>query len=209
MKNPPECAACHELRSRESDRKAINLSTFSAETSVEDNIAAASTCYSCHSKITSYPYVHGPTSVWSCLSCHDPQTVPLYSVKKPDTDLCFNCHTEQKREWVVKEYIHGPVNIGKCDICHSPHASDNPFNLFKPAWDLCVSCHETKGTGKHIFVSFSSGEGHPTRDREDPLRKGKKLTCVSCHNPHASNFPKLWALNAQSQLDLCLKCHKY
>jgi predicted CXXCH cytochrome family protein len=54
--------------------------------------------------------------------------------------------------------------------------------------------------------SFST-EGHPTRDRQDPVRIGKELTCSSCHNPHASNSPNLWAFDVQSTFELCVKCH--
>jgi predicted CXXCH cytochrome family protein len=205
----PDCGQCHSLAPSEFDKKPINIAVFSAKTSEDKQKAAAvtSTCYSCHQAITSYAYVHGPVSVWSCLSCHDVDSMPVYAVKKPDTEVCFRCHTEQRNNWTMKKYIHGPVNMGKCAICHSPHASENPFNLFKPTWDLCVSCHADKKTGRHILVGYIH-EGHPTHEVPDPLRVGKELSCASCHNSHASNFPKLWALNVESQFELCMKCHK-
>ncbi len=202
----PECRDCHTLVPGEADRKPVTPVDFSKGPG--DIGGSGSTCYSCHKAITSLPYVHGPASVWSCLSCHDPQAVPVYSVKKPDTELCFGCHIEQKKDWGSKTYIHGPVNTGNCAICHSPHASENPFNLFKATWDLCVSCHADKATGRHILVGYIY-EGHPTHGRPDPLSPGKELTCASCHNPHASNYPKLWALNVETQFELCQKCHKY
>ncbi len=203
-----QCKRCHALEPSIYDKKPISPASFIAE--AFDNqavIAATSTCYSCHNKITSYPYVHGPASVWSCLSCHDPETVPRYSVKKPDTEVCYECHIEQKNIWMVKEYIHGPVTIGKCAICHNPHASENPFNLLIPSWDLCVACHFEKGPGKHVLGDSFSTEGHPTRGRPDPVRIGKELTCASCHNAHASNSINLWVFNVKSTFELCKKCH--
>ena len=209
-KDRPQCAACHILEWSDIDKKSVNIATFSEEVLEEDKKAAAisSTCYSCHKGITSYPYVHGPASVWSCLTCHVPDAELGYSVKKPDTEVCFNCHLEQKQDWTARKYIHGPVNTGNCAICHNPHASQNPFNLVKPSWDLCVSCHADKGTGRHIIAGYVYSDSHPTRGKPDPLKKGKELTCASCHDPHASDSPRLWALNAQSAFALCQKCHQ-
>ncbi len=209
MKDHLQCAACHTLKPSESDRKSVNIITFAAEnlTDGKKAVAAASTCYSCHKRITSYPYVHGPAFVWSCLSCHDPQTEPKYSVKKPDTKACFSCHLEEKESWNKKKYFHGPFNTGNCAICHNPHASENPFYLILPTWYLCLSCHVDKGSGKHIIEGYVYKEGHPTHGKPDPLRKGRELTCASCHSPHASDYPKLWTFDVGSGFDLCKKCH--
>ncbi len=209
MKNHIKCAACHTLEPSESDRKPVNIAAFPTEILVygKDVAATTSTCYSCHKGLTSYPFVHGPTAVWSCLSCHDPQTNPKYSVKKPDTKVCFSCHIEQKEGWYTKKYFHGPFNTGKCAICHSPHASENPFNLVKTTWDLCLSCHIDKGSGKHIVKGFFVTYYHPTHGKPDPLRKGKELTCASCHEPHTSDSPRLLRLNVGSGFALCKKCH--
>jgi predicted CXXCH cytochrome family protein len=203
----PQCAECHNLEPTESDKRPANIASFSLYGD-KTTVSPDSTCYSCHKAITSYQYVHGPASVWSCLSCHRYRSNPVYSVKKPDTDVCFSCHTEQENDWGTKKYIHGPVNTGRCAICHSPHASGNPFNLFKPTWELCVSCHAEKASGKHVLVGYIY-DGHPTHEVPDPLREGKELTCASCHNPHASNYPNLWALSVETEFELCQKCHKY
>ncbi|MBC8553839.1 MAG: hypothetical protein H8D23_29870 [Candidatus Brocadiales bacterium] len=209
-KDRSQCIACHTLKLGKLDKRPVNIGAFERESIPGDmeRIGATSTCFSCHKSVTSYKYVHGPVAVWSCLFCHDPETEPVYSVKKPDTEVCFSCHVEQKNEWVNSKYIHGPLTMGNCSICHNPHASDNLFNLIKPSWDLCINCHEGQATGRHIIVGLYN-EGHPTHGVLDPLRKGKELTCASCHNPHASNYPKLWAMNVRSQFELCMKCHKY
>lgn len=208
MKDHPECAGCHALEPTEYDRTPVSPATFdNKKYDIKKIISVTSTCYSCHKAISTSPYVHGPASVWSCLSCHDDTSSPRYSVMKPDTEMCYKCHVEQKKEWLSKKYTHGPVTIGKCTICHSPHAAENPFNLFMPVWDLCTNCHYEKGTGKHIFADSMFQEGHPTKDRMDPLRDGKELTCASCHNPHASNIPHLWIFEVATLYDLCQRCH--
>ncbi|MDH4027745.1 MAG: hypothetical protein OEU95_02795 [Nitrospirota bacterium] len=208
MGDTAECSACHILESRESDEMPISPASFTARNfSKEAVISSTSTCYSCHKEITSRQYVHGPAAVWSCLSCHEKGSEPRYSVKKPDREICFKCHVEQRDDWSSKKVVHGPVNLGKCTICHSPHSANNPFNLFKPTWNLCTTCHAEKGSGQHVLGdSFSTG-GHPTHGRPDPLRKGKELSCASCHEPHASNFLHLWAFDVQNLFELCKKCH--
>lgn len=208
-KENPLCAQCHKLEPTEYDLKPVSPTTFKAENIEKEKVlAATSTCYSCHKGMTATKYVHGPAALWSCLSCHNAGAKPRYAVKKPDTEMCFNCHTEQKKEWSSRKYTHGPVTIGKCAICHSPHASDNPFNLVKPGWNLCTTCHFEKGTGLHVLGNSMFSKGHPTHNRPDPLRKGKELTCASCHDPHTSNYPHLWAFEVQTTIDLCQKCHK-
>lgn len=207
MKEHNECIRCHSLKSTEADRKPEDLDAVRETAAGEVFMKDISTCYSCHKSITAYPYVHGPVSVWSCLSCHEPASDPLYSVKKPDVEVCYGCHTEQKKEWTTKKYVHGPVTLGKCTICHSPHASDYPFNLYMATWNLCVNCHADKAAGNHVLSDDFSSDGHPTHNKMDPLKPGEELTCASCHNPHASDSPNLWAFDVHDIFHLCLKCH--
>ncbi|RJQ47948.1 MAG: hypothetical protein C4538_04690 [Nitrospiraceae bacterium] len=208
MSEHPECSSCHVLVPGDSDKKPVNIAAFPDESPrVSSKASETSTCFSCHKSLTLYPFVHGPAAVWSCLSCHEFQAKPVYSVKKPDTKLCFICHVQEQEEWYSKKYFHGPFNIEGCAICHDPHASGTPFNLVKPVWDLCVGCHSDKQSGEHIVAGFSDIHQHPTRGKPDPLRKGMELSCASCHEPHASNSPKLWRLDAGSGLTLCKKCH--
>ncbi|MBI4843242.1 MAG: cytochrome c3 family protein [Nitrospirae bacterium] len=211
LTNNAKCAQCHIMNPGQNDKKPITISSFSdlSDKENEKTIKPNSTCFPCHKSITSHQYVHGPASVWSCLSCHDPDSAPKYNVKQPRSEVCFGCHTEQAAEWKNKKYIHGPVNIGKCEICHSPHSAPNPYNLMKPTWDLCTSCHNDKKSGRHVLGGMFFKEGHPTKGKPDPIRKGKELSCASCHNPHASDYPNLWALEAEGPFELCLKCHKY
>jgi predicted CXXCH cytochrome family protein len=208
MEDHQECKECHVLELSEFDKKPLNPKPSDEKSPKSGNtFSAASTCSSCHANITKYPYVHGPASVWSCLSCHDPNAAEKFSVRQPPKDVCYECHIEQKNDWEPKKYIHGPVNVGKCTICHSPHAAENPFNLFMSTWNLCVNCHAEKATGLHVLGDALFKEGHPTKGRKDPVRIGKELTCASCHNPHASNYPHLWAFEVNDLFELCKICH--
>jgi len=208
MKYHEQCGGCHILKPADTDKKPVSVAAFPDEKLKSRDISSAgSTCYSCHKGLTSYPFIHGPSAVWSCLSCHDPGTAPVYAVRKPDTKACFGCHIEQKEEWQRRKYAHGPFALGNCTICHSPHASENPSNLHKSTWDLCINCHPDKGSGRHVVAAVGGAYFHPTRGKRDPLRKDMELSCVSCHDPHASDSPRLWRLNVGSGFELCRKCH--
>jgi predicted CXXCH cytochrome family protein len=38
----------------------------------------------------------------------------------------------------------------------------------------------------------------------DPDKPGKEITCMSCHDPHSSDYKKLFPV-----ANICAKCHKY
>lgn len=191
-----ECGTCHRLKTADIDNAPVKITD--------------SSCYSCHKNITAYANVHGPAATWNCLNCHDKKTGTLkYQTQKPDKDLCFTCHYEKKDDWASKKYAHGPTATGKCTICHNPHASNNIYWLKKSPWNLCTTCHEERGSGRHVLAGVGgSGTGHPMKDRPDPLHAGHEFSCNSCHNPHASNSPSLFAHEALSVFGLCQMCHK-
>lgn len=208
----PLCATCHHvLEPTEADKEIIPIETYAAEGLKDKAIEPSeSSCYSCHWRITSSANVHGPMFVWSCLSCHDPQGEPKYSVRYTVPELCYTCHLEQKQKRSGKKSYHAPYLTNKCGICHNPHASENPFRLDKPIWLLCVSCHPNQADGRHVIAPYFWGtrhRRHPTHGVPDPSRKGRELTCASCHDAHASDSPKFITRYDTRSFDLCMKCH--
>ncbi len=94
----------------------------------------------------------------------------------------------------------------ECASCHNPHTTPNKFSLEKPEEDLCASCHEGRATGKHVMAGYGFGDDHPVKGKPDPLRKGRDISCTTCHNTHASTertFPA-----DEKPGPMCLKCHK-
>ena len=212
MKDRSQCATCHHvLAPTEADNQTINVETYAAEVSkIKPVVPTESTCYSCHRRITSSSFVHGPNFAWGCLTCHDSQAEPKYSIKYPVPELCYKCHVEQKQQRSGKKSYHAPYITNKCGMCHNPHASENPCRLDQPIWLLCVSCHPDQGDGSHIIAPYFWGtrhRRHPTHGVPDPSRKGHELTCTSCHDAHASDSPMFITKYGPRSFDLCIKCH--
>jgi predicted CXXCH cytochrome family protein len=190
-----ECTPCHVLEPQQADYR--------------PRTGSDSSCNDCHRGLLEFKQVHGPAFLWNCLVCHDSESTPvLYSTPRPVRDLCFQCHTTLRDYFFSAPYQHGPTATGMCTICHNPHASDNEYWLKKEPWDLCTTCHFEKASGRHVIAWGPGGDTHPTRFRPDPMRPEREFSCRSCHNPHASDAPKLWNFKVSSYYQLCWTCHQ-
>jgi len=180
-------------------------------------------CYNCHdqSKFKGN-VIHAPVAGGMCTSCHNPHksdSEKLLVSNMPE--LCYMCHDKAK---FTKKNVHAAIPAVGCTMCHSPHVSPNKSLLSGTIYDVCKSCHVNKATGAHI-VALPGGKTHPIRGMPDPSTvkwikvpdpkrpdreievpdpKSPELTCVSCHDPHSSDFRKLFP-----QDRICKKCHKY
>ncbi len=191
------CLACHREQPPESAPK-----YFVADQGPE-------LCNACHETkrdLSNHRFVHGPLAVGQCKVCHDPHGSPfrlqLHSEKK---QLCYSCHQELRRTLETSSAIrHAVIEEKGCAVCHEPHASQLPLQLRRPLNELCLDCHE-KQLGARFGERAHPVTGHPAGGVDDPSRPGEILTCISCHNPHASTARGL--LRAPGYLELCLQCH--
>ena len=161
-------------------------------------------CESCHGAISKQKAVHGPASTNDCSTCHNDKPgsgyTPIYKNAK-EADACFTCHDDILSATKKASLVHAPVAAGGCTVCHSPHGSPNSFQLRKPVNSLCTSCHDDKRDGDHPVVF------HPVGGKPDPRDPSKTLSCVSCHNPHASDNKYLLTVQG-GYFALCQSCHK-
>ena len=179
-------------------------------------------CYNCHDQ-KKFQGKSGHTNIGMCTGCHNPHSSELDKlVKTAQPELCYSCH---EKDQFKKKYVHSIIPSGGCTACHIPHSSQYPALLPKSIHELCIMCHVNKNDGRHI-VSIPGKIVHPIRgvidpsstemitipDPEvkrgfkivpDPKKPGKAMTCVSCHNPHSSDFQKLFPTGK-----VCKKCHK-
>lgn len=181
---------------------------------------AADNCTTCHSP-------HGSDNRAQLL---------LPTVGKAESEnLCLMCHSDIAEQLQKKKFMHKALEAG-CTACHDPHFMARPNLLRAELNGLCLECHrqgmklpDDLGQPMKLFegkvelvASFlegthlvSGGEtdhpmaGHPQAKIEDPREKGKLLTCLSCHRPHAGDGSvKRLVTEKKSSSSLCMECHK-
>jgi len=168
-------------------------------------------CFRCHindRKWRKDSHIHGPVGTGDCTICHDPHNGNFRGQLWADGngELCVACHADMKRfiqPGQKRFYVHGILQARGCNICHSPHASNHRFQLTDEINDLCVSCH----TGLADLKRGHPVANHPLKDRPDPRRSGRKMSCTSCHDPHGSKFKYLLIADVRGGR-ICVECHK-
>jgi predicted CXXCH cytochrome family protein len=155
-------------------------------------------CQPCHSDYPdqSLAFVHAPVEEGNCSACH-----VVHASRHPGLtpagleETCQTCHVELEERAATARSVH-PTRFedgSSCDACHRPHASDEEDLLSRGGIRTCLACHETE---RH---------GHPLGDdRLDP-RTGQPITCVTCHDPHGTDFA--YQLIGERTRGLCLECH--
>jgi len=182
-----ECEPCHSLT--------VGEATIEEKSTVEEE------CITCHNSLVTLKSAHYPAASWDCLMCHDPSSTPkyqLYADKEYDATLCFECHSEREEELDTASVVHPPFYSGECQTCHDPHGSSNEMLIIDKMEKVCESCHEDIVKIPHPVV------GHPLGGKPDPRDPEKEISCVSCHNPHASEHNFLLSV---PRMQLCGTCH--
>lgn len=185
-------------------------------------------CSSCHTDKTEGKHIHTAIAM-GCGTCHQVETKQestQVSLMMEAQELCLTCHQKEEGKG------HGPYVAGQCTVCHYPHASEFPAQARAATNQLCLDCHLVRRrTGETVKTlgsqSLSAAEfakipkialdanlrlghpyiGHPVTDGSDPLRKEEPYSCLSCHEPHAAQVPKL--LRAEwKDIEICDRCHQ-
>lgn len=175
-------------------------------------------CYNCHDKSKfESKFTHAPVMGGMCTSCHFPHqgdNEKLLMSSQPD--LCYNCHDKSD---FSRKNVHAAVMMG-CTSCHNPHANKQKFLFEKDVASLCLTCHAAVAKTPHVVTAAgASTKGHPLKGKrtkkegkvevtKDPLRPDRDFSCASCHNPHSSDYVKLFRFKAASAYDICINCHK-
>jgi DmsE family decaheme c-type cytochrome len=128
-----------------------------------------------------------------CEGCHgdgtrhmeegDPAMIRTFVSPIEDSEVCIDCHTlKGQGEWHAS--THAMENIS-CLDCHSIHQTVNPL-------DTCKDCHQ------EVYAQFQLPSHHPVPEG--------KMSCVSCHDPHAATEYQL--KTSMRSNDLCFTCHQ-
>ncbi len=165
-------------------------------------------CFNCHDEdqFKGKKVEHAPVAAGLCLSCHAPhQSDSEKLLASPIPALCFTCH--DTKGFKHKD-VHPPVAAGMCMSCHRPHSGNNK-NLIraKNKNALCLKCHKEVAERPHATTGV--GIGHPLKTRTVVRleKRSIKLSCLSCHLPHSSEWVRLFRYEAQTPFELCKHCH--
>lgn len=164
---------------------------------------AGELCGDCHgdtiSAFKAKKNIHVPVQGGMCISCHTPHATKEEKLQLgKQKEYCLKCHTEIKAAIENKDnYIHDALVKGECTDCHDPHSSDSDKLLkSKDASKVCYKCHTQME--KHT---------HPVGPNYLDPRTNESLTCISCHDPHASKYE--YVLHKDKNRELCVQCHDF
>lgn len=182
--------------------------------------ASRSLCLKCHvdfaKAMQTAAVIHPPVKEKPCTACHNPHSSSsVFVLKEKMPDLCISCHPAIGKKLKTAKVIHKPVLEGKlCGNCHSTHFSAAKGLLSGDEKSVCLSCHNTDNLGKPPLKNIQKELEGKNKQLHGPIQKGK---CGGCHDPHASDFPKMFPGKypadfylpyKEGSYDFCLKCHE-
>ncbi|MGE5323468.1 MAG: cytochrome c3 family protein [Actinomycetota bacterium] len=210
---------------------AVRLNAGEHPVPLEKNTDSAK-CLECHDDKGKGAHVHTAISM-GCTTCHEIKVVDKDTTNidliAPKEELCFTCHEKSTRAT-----LHGPYKEGKCVLCHDPHTSPYEYQLRASGNALCLECHQNRHfTGKvalfktdhelteeeyaaipKIWLDPTLTMGHPmgmhkVANMPDPTHPGKQISCLSCHENHASDRDSLVRTVEvnKKKMDACDACH--
>jgi predicted CXXCH cytochrome family protein len=156
-----------------------------------------SICLGCHTEIADLgkkPVHHQPVFTQGCATCHTPHGGDIdHLLRAKGNALCLECH--------------GPETTPQRD--ETAHL----LTIFNGAVQLPED-YFRKNKVPILPLRFGLGhpvEDHPVSDVMDPTNQSKvktPLSCLSCHQPHASLQPDMLVKDQQNNMAFCDNCHK-
>jgi predicted CXXCH cytochrome family protein len=167
-------------------------------------------------------------SLDQCLQCH-PQTLPTHTLGKPKSMsqnwpldgsgslLCITCH-----DCVTGTCVLRKPSPELCRVCHDctrgmscligvAHLGNSPE--IETLAHKCLTCHDGRvatsigGSKDHkIDIIYIPGRDYNYVSDKRIVFVNGKVTCISCHNPYASEEGRLVISDSGSRL--CLTCHR-
>jgi predicted CXXCH cytochrome family protein len=202
------CVTCH-------DEKAKQI-----ETAKVQHPGAAGDCTDCHNPHASRePGLPKSNGVEICLGCHtDVADLSKKAVHHQPAFVqgCGTCHDPHGGE---REKLLRAQGNALCLECHGPDATpqeDKNAHLLKIFNGKVRLPDDYYKKNKVVVLPLKYGkghpiDGHPVSDVIDPADLSKirqKLSCLSCHQPHASARQDLLVKDQENNMAFCATCHK-
>lgn len=175
-------------------------------------------CFTCHPDkeegVKTRKAVHPPVKQ-SCVLCHNPHgSANKAMLSSVVPSLCSNCHPNEAGLTQKTLTKHGPMNDPKaCLNCHDPHVADYPKMLPVAERELCLGCHDKAMETESGAIKDMKAFLEANKGGQGPL-KGK--ACVTCHNPHGSDYmrllvkyyaPTFYTSYSDGKYAICFSCH--
>ena len=201
------CLTCHDDKGKLIDSAKVA------------HAGAAGDCTDCHSPhAANQPGLPKTDAVSICLGCHsdidDLRKKPVHH-QPVFGQACSVCHTPHGGE--IEHLLRAKGNA-LCLECHSPDSvaqktGDGLLTIFNGAVKL-PGDYYVKNKVPILPLRFGVGHpvaNHPVSDVMDPANQNKvktPLSCLSCHQAHASAQPGLLINDQADNMSFCDTCHK-
>ncbi len=156
-----------------------------------------SICLGCHTEIADLEKKalhHQPAFGQGCATCHEPHGGERPKLLRAQGNaLCLECHGAESVPQKVEAAHVITIFNGKVRL---------PEDYFE------------KNKAPVLPLKYNLGHpvaNHPVADVMDPTNVSKvktHMSCLTCHQPHASERPKLLAKDEQNNMAFCDNCHK-
>lgn len=159
-----------------------------------DPVQACLTCHSEQSDQMKKAHLHQPAFAQGCATCHEPHGGNNPKLLRANGNaLCLECHGPDSRPEKVEAQHVLTIFNGQVKL---------PENYYQK--NRVVVLPLKYGLGHPVM-------GHPVQNVMDPsdITKVKtQVSCMSCHQPHASTQPGLLAKDQANNMAFCDNCHK-
>jgi DmsE family decaheme c-type cytochrome len=191
------CASCHgDVSAHAADpRKNKMANVFGKKVPAAQKDQSCLSCHDGNRMLAFWDAGKHKKNDVACSNCHnihgkagEPSVGRFVTTARQlEYETCNSCHKQTRAQ--INKTSHHPIVEGKvtCSDCHNPHgALSHAMVKNESVNQLCISCHADK-RGPFVW------EHAPVEEN-----------CLSCHNSHGSNHPKL--LNEKVP-NLCQDCH--
>jgi predicted CXXCH cytochrome family protein len=201
------CVTCHDEQAKK------------IETAKVQHPGAAGDCTDCHNPHASAQAGLPKTdAVNICLGCHSDVADLQKKVTHHQPVFGQGCATCHEAHGSNNEKLLRVAGNGLCMECHGPER--NPTKLEKEhlvtIFNGKVRLPEdyfAKTRPPVLPLQYGAGhpvQRHPVTDTVDPKNTSKvvtHMTCLSCHQPHASAGEALLVKDQKNNIDFCRSCH--
>jgi predicted CXXCH cytochrome family protein len=224
-----QCEVCHapakdgKVVLTQKDKKALCVTCHDdqakkIETAKVQHAGAAGDCTDCHNPHAgSQPGLPKTNAVAICLDCHsDIADLKQKRVHHQPAfgEGCATCHDAHGND--NPRLLRTASTNALCMECHGPEREPKKLEA---THEIAIFNEKVKLPENYFsktpIIPVRYGSGHPvdkhpvsdTFDPSNPKKVTNQLTCLSCHQPHASAKQGLLAKDQANDIAFCRSCH--